>query len=347
MPRGLAVLLCTFFFGCGSAAPSIRTVTVQQERCVYIAHSRAAEKASGSTPDGVELVPVAAPGGALPTAPPSSASSPLLRGLPGAGLGDGTPRGLLRLAPAGSAGAAAEVAIPAAELVVIGGAVIAAVGSGVLVCATADAAADGEKTPIDIADKYYGTHFSDVFGWVQGQYPPNNSTHSSTPLAPPSISPKTKGKNETKEKWGRVYVTYKKLNRQSKRYYSGRTSMIIDLAQSIELQAYLAVFLREKNHHTDENIEPEGAGYVPANVDRFDIGSAVDYSQRYDDIAYWRIRGREQQLIDSHGGAWSDSGKLHQTENAVRGVAKDNPRGRRFHDAATDFWGELHPYTGY
>jgi len=31
----------------------------------------------------------------------------------------------------------------------------------------------------------------------------------------------------------------------------------------------------------------------------------------------------------------------------VRGVAKDNPWGRRFHDAATQLWGELHPYTGY
>jgi hypothetical protein len=347
MSRGLVVLLCAFFFGCSSAAPSVRTVTVQQESCVYLAHSRTSEKASGSTPDGVEIVPVAAPGGALPTAPPSSASSPLLRGLPGAGLGDSTPRGLLRLVPGSSTGAAAEVAIPAGELVVIGGAVIAAVGSGVLVCATASAAADGEKTPIDIADQYYGTHLSDVFGWVQGQYPPNNSTHSSTPLAPPSISPKTKGEKETKEKWGRIYVAYKKLHKQNKRYYSGRTSTIIDLTQNIPLQAALAVFLREKNHHTDENIEPEGAGYARAVVDRFDIGSAVDYSQRYDDIAYWRIRGREQQLIDSHGGAWSDTGKPHQTENAVRGVAKDNPRGRRFHDASTDIWGELHPYTGY
>jgi hypothetical protein len=28
-------------------------------------------------------------------------------------------------------------------------------------------------------------------------------------------------------------------------------------------------------------------------------------------------------------------------------VAKDNPRGRQFHNAATEMWGLLHPYTGY
>jgi hypothetical protein len=51
--------------------------------------------------------------------------------------------------------------------------------------------------------------------------------------------------------------------------------------------------------------------------------------------------------MDSLGGAQSDTGEPYQTENAVRGVAKDNPRGRLFHDAATEFWGQLFPYTGY
>ena len=51
--------------------------------------------------------------------------------------------------------------------------------------------------------------------------------------------------------------------------------------------------------------------------------------------------------MDSLGGARSDTGAPYQTENAVRGVAKDNPRGRRFHAAATELWGELSPYTGY
>jgi hypothetical protein len=123
--------------------------------------------------------------------------------------------------------------------------------------------------------------------------------------------------------------------------------MVVDLEKDLSLQVTLAAFFRDQNHHIDENSEPRTAGFTIAEVDEFDVGTAVDYNQRYNDIAYWRIRGREQQLIDFHGGAWTDTGKPYQTENAVRGVAKDNPKGRQLHDAATDFWGELHPYTGY
>jgi hypothetical protein len=79
----------------------------------------------------------------------------------------------------------------------------------------------------------------------------------------------------------------------------------------------------------------------------FDVGTAVDYSKRYDDQAYWRIRGREQQMIDFHGGAQSDTGRPYRTENIVRAVAKDNPYGKRFHDAATSRWGQLYRYTGH
>ncbi|MFY0574091.1 hypothetical protein ACN28S_06775 [Cystobacter fuscus] len=52
-------------------------------------------------------------------------------------------------------------------------------------------------------------------------------------------------------------------------------------------------------------------------------------------------------MIDALGGTRSDTGEPYRTENAVRGVAKDNPRGRRFDEAATELWGSLHPYTGY
>jgi hypothetical protein len=125
--------------------------------------------------------------------------------------------------------------------------------------------------------------------------------------------------------------------------------MVVDLTKSLDEQAWLAVILRDVNHHIDENDEPKNANavFAPPLLDKLDVGAAIDYSKRYDDAAYWRIRGREQQLIDSHGGARSDTGKPYQTENAVRGVAKDNPWGRRFHDAATDRWGQLYPYTGH
>ncbi len=207
--------------------------------------------------------------------------------------------------------------------------------SGLLLAMTSDTTTSRTG---GFADEYYGTHFGDVEGWVQGQYPTQ---------APPGTAPKPEPDKSDKKRLGRIYVTYTKLNKTAHRFYAGRTSMVVDLTQSLALQAIAAVLLRDKNHHMDENAEPENAAFADAEVDRFNVGSAIDYGQRYDDVAYWRIRGREQQLIDSLGGARSDSGEPYRTENAVRGVAKDNPRGRRFHEAATELWGLLHPYTGY
>jgi hypothetical protein len=285
----------------------------------------------------MRVVLVAAPVGAAPVEPLAPRSAPSPEGVSGEGLGDGVPRGVLRLVPKGGPGVEAGIGGAVGEVVVMGGAVVAAVGSGLLVCLTARAAANGEKTPIDIADEYYGTHFGDVEGWVQGQYPTQ---------APPGTAPKPEPDKGDKKRLGRIYVTYRKLNRTTHRYYAGRTSMVVDLTQSLELQAIAAVLLRDKNHHMDENTEPWGTVFEPARVDRFDVGTAVDYDQRYDDVAYWRIRGREQQLIDSLGSARSDTGEPYRTENVVRGVAKDNPRGRQFHIAASETWGLLHPYTG-
>ncbi|HEX8701792.1 MAG TPA: hypothetical protein VF815_23390 [Myxococcaceae bacterium] len=245
---------------------------------------------------------------------------------------------MLRLVPEGGPGVAVGAAGTAGEVVVVGGAVVAAVGSGLLVCLTARAAVNGEKTPIDIADEYYGTHFGDVKGWAQGQYPAQVSSGAAAEPAPDKSD---------KKRLGRIYVTYTKLNKTTHRFYAGRTSMVVDRTKSLALQAIAAVLLRDKNHHMDENAEPDDAAFADAEVDRFDVGSATDYGQRYNDVAYWRIRGREQQLIDSLGGARSDTGEPSRTENVVRGVAKDNPRGRQFHEAATQSWGLLHPYTGY
>ncbi len=147
-------------------------------------------------------------------------------------------------------------------------------------------------------------------------------------------------------KQGRIYVTYTKFNRKTGRYYSGRTSMVIDLERPHYPQALKAVDQRDANHHLDENDEPKNPAFVPAQIDVFDVGTAVEYRNRYEDLAYFRIRGREQQLMDSFGGAWSDTGEPYKTENALRGVAKANPQGRRFHEAATSYWGKKSEYTG-
>ncbi len=357
MSRWWVVMLCMSLVGCSGATQSVRRATGQQERCVYVPRryvaSDALSEAFHAARAGVEVVTVAAALGPSTASPLAPFSSPLLEGLSGEGLGNGIPRGVLRLVPEGGTAAEGAAASGAAgELVVTGGAIVAATGSVVLVCLTVSAAVNGEKTPIDIADEFYGTRFGDVSGWVQGQHPVTKAPKIQTgltpaPLAPPSASSKSEHDKDTRKSRGRIYVTYTKFNKITHRYYSGRTSMVVDLTRSLDFQAWFAVALRDVNHHIDESDEPKGAAFDFGTVDSFDVGSAIDYGKRYGDVAYWRIRGREQQLIDFHGGAQSDTGKPYRTENVVRGVAKDNPWGRRFHDAATERWGQYCPYTGY
>lgn len=91
---------------------------------------------------------------------------------------------------------------------------------------------------------------------------------------------------------------------------------------------------------------------------------AHDYTQRYRDIGYLAIRGREQQLPDHFGmkeaikagtadefsgGAWTDTNPgPHLTENRERPVSKENPFGLLFHETAEKyFMTAVPPFTGY
>ena len=292
----------------------------------------------------------------VPQAPPA----PPLEGIAGEGLGNGLPRAVLRLVPRGATTAAEAGAVAATgEALVVGGALVAAGGSVVLVCLTLKDALDGRQTPLELADTFYGTHFGDIQGWAQGCYAPRATGQPGTPLPVSGLKPTSEpqapavpglvpgvAKDEDTQQPGRLYATYTKFNPKTGRYYAGRTSMVVDLRKSLRLQAEHAVNTRDKKHHIDEQAEPDTLGFRLAALDRFDVGTAVNYADRYRDVAYWRIRGREQQLMDSHGGAQSDTGKPYRTENVQRGVAKNNPLGRLFHDAATKHWGQLHPYTG-
>ncbi len=172
------------------------------------------------------------------------------------------------------------------------------------------------------------------------------SDRSPTPF-PDITEPKLDKDDATSQ--GRIYVTYTKFNSRTMRYYSGRTSMVINMGKSLRAQAEAAVAARDSNHHVDENDEPGDAAFRDAVIDEFDVGTAVDYGNRHRDVAYFRIRGREQQLIDFHGGAQSDTRKAggpDRTENVRRAVARDHELGRRFHEAATGKWGLLARYTG-
>lgn len=379
MSRWVTLLVGMFLVGCSGATPSVRLATSQERFCVYIPRRSVAplalDEASLGRPSATAL-PRLGSGLPVPVTPPPP---PPLQGIPGEGLGNGVPRGMLRLVPEGGATAGeAGTGVATGEALVTGGAVAAAAGSVVLLCLTVTAVVDGTETPIDIADRFYGTHFGDAAGWIQGQYKPKVTAHTqaieldiyihyepngavtvSTSASHPYTEPTSalhasssqwtdsQRDKEDKGKRARLYATYTKLNRKTKLYYSGRTSMIVDLSVPLDMQAELAVQFRDMNHHIDENDEPRNATFNPAGVDVFDLGTAINYNERYDDPAYWRIRGREQQLIDLYGGAQSDTRKPYRTENMVRAVAKDNPRGRQFHDAATTRWGQLHRYTGH
>lgn len=270
----------------------------------------------------------------------------------GEDVGPSLPGTLLRSIPRGTGTTVEAAASAAGDAVVAGSAVVAAGSSVVLVCLTVKAASEGIPTPLDIADTFYGTHFADLQGWVQGCYASQKTPSLAISTPTPKIEPVPLQQRleiheeRDKKNWGRVYATYTKFNPRTGRYYSGRTSMVIDLGRPLRPQAARAVDARDSNHHTDETTESEAPGFRPAQLDEFDVGSAVDYINRYGDIAYWRIRGREQQLIDSLGGAHCDTRTPYRTENVQRGVAKDNPLGRLFHDAATNYWGQLYPYTG-
>lgn len=306
----------------------------------------------GATPHGVRFgIRQATLRLGLPVAPSGPPPHPSIQGLP---------RAVLRLVPEGATTAVeASTSAATGEALVAGGVLVVAGGSVILVCLTAKALFEGRQTPLDIADTFYGTHFSDIQGWSQGCYAPKSAAHLAAPQRTPEPKPNSEPrafplpdpsteKNGGTKRLGRIYVTYTKFNRTATRAYSGRTSMVVDLDKNLEVQADSAVASRDVNHHInkDENDEQKGPGFLPAVRDEFDVGAAINYADRYSDAAYWRIRGREQQLIDFHGGAQSDHPAPYRTENVQRGVAKNNPLGRMFHDAATKHWGQLNPYTG-
>src|SRR5262249_13033384 len=114
------------------------------------------------------------------------------------------------------------------------------------------------------------------------------------PEPKPNVDPAPpRGPTEPRErkKPGRIYVTYTKLNIKNNLTYSGRTSMVIDLTLPLLPQVLAAIDARDANHHIDENDEPSAPTFERARLDQFDVGAAVNYENRYGDVAYLRIRG--------------------------------------------------------
>ena len=109
---------------------------------------------------------------------------------------------------------------------------------------------------------------------------------------------------------GKVYVTYTKVNPKTGEVYSGRASGYGTPEE--------VVTNRDRNHHMNEK------GFEKAKLDRFSTNSDA-------------IRGREQQLIELHGGAKSQGGS---SGNAINGVSPTNPNRQRYEDARRKEFGQ-------
>jgi hypothetical protein len=108
----------------------------------------------------------------------------------------------------------------------------------------------------------------------------------------------------------RTFQTYTKTNPKTGQVYCGRTSGCGTPEQNIAR--------RDVNHHMNQE------GYGPAILDKSSANSAA-------------IRGREQQLIDAHGGAQSVGGT---SGNRINGVSPGNAkRDFYFNQAKREFGG--------
>ncbi len=118
---------------------------------------------------------------------------------------------------------------------------------------------------------------------------PNLPDDKPVPIAKPDTDD-----DDTKRK----YVTYTKYNPLTEQYYVGKSSGYSTPEQIVRKRDY--------SHH--RNAE----GYLPAVLDRWSFN-------------YQAIRGREQQIIDLFGGAWSEVGRENtKSGNKIRGISKKN-----------------------
>jgi hypothetical protein len=117
----------------------------------------------------------------------------------------------------------------------------------------------------------------------------------------------------------RLYLTYTKENPETGEVYSGLTSGIQeeDTPEIKMIQRILRK--RDSSHHKSED------GFQDAQLDK----SSDDYEA---------VRGREQMLINYHGGAQSEGGT---SGNKVNGISHRNPKRNKYLEAAVKLFGGL------
>lgn len=109
----------------------------------------------------------------------------------------------------------------------------------------------------------------------------------------------------------KTYQTYTKTNPETKKVYSGRTSGTGTPDQNVAR--------RDRNHHMNAK------GYGPAKLDV----SSDNYNA---------IRGREENLINKHGGAIKHGGS---SGNEIRGIGENNKNKGLYLEEAKKEFGEL------
>lgn len=136
------------------------------------------------------------------------------------------------------------------------------------------------------------------------------------------------------------YVVYEKLHPQTNAVYTGRTKGIGD--------AHTVMTLRDQKHKI-----LEGLNYNSATMNAYI--TVMGGRKKIDLYAWSAMRGREQQIMDYHGGAILDRGGVNvpgyggrmRASNIIRGVAKSNPNSLSYWLTSTAaFSQEIWEHTG-
>jgi hypothetical protein len=163
------------------------------------------------------------------------------------------------------------------------------------------------------------------------------------PAAPP-VPAETEDEKRRRQKPQLYYAVYTKVNLDTGETYAGRARGEVYASSTPKVGDLLPIiYVREgeegEKHHTKGR-------FGPAIIENF-ARATLPLGLRHDDPAYQAIRGREQQLTDIHGGAWSDVGRENtRSGNAIRPVAADNKQAKVFHEMSNFYFGNLAPYTG-
>ena len=120
--------------------------------------------------------------------------------------------------------------------------------------------------------------------------------------------------NSLRDKATLTFVTYTRTNPENGQVYSGRTS----------------------GFGSPQNIVNARTASHPDRLDNFGPPVVDRAASGYN--GYMAIRGREQQLIDSHGGAQSEGGN---SANIIRGVSRGNPLAGEYNAASNAEFGPI------